>query len=88
MKEVWRRKALGDFGEAKTVQALETLFQSRPSFLLTGFKAEKILQLARESAKYSLGQSRKQNLQLFSVQQRRGCSLRPWVLTFVSWKVK
>ena len=61
-KEKWRQRALGDFGEAKTVCALETLFQSRPSFLLTGVKSEKILRVARESAKYSLGQSRKQNL--------------------------
>ena len=60
MKEHWRQRALGDSSEAKTVCALETLFQSRPSLLLTGVKAERILQVARESAKFSLNQTRKQ----------------------------
>ena len=67
MQEHWGQRALGDSSEAKTVCALETLFQSRPSLLLTGVKAERILQLARESAKFSFNQSRKQNPHLFGV---------------------
>ena len=66
-KEDWRKKALGDSSEAKTVRALETLFQSRPSLLLTGLKAERILQLARQSAKHSFNQSRAQDPHLFTV---------------------
>ena len=67
MKEDWRKKALGDSSEAKTVRALETLFQSRPSLLLTGVKVENILRVVRESAKYSLSQSKAKYPHLFSV---------------------
>ena len=56
-----------DSSEAKTVRALETLFQGRTSLLLTGVKAERILQVARQSAKHSFAQSRKQHPHLFSV---------------------
>ena len=65
LKEQWRQRALGDSSEAKTFRALETLFQSRPSLLLTGVKVEGVLQVARQAAKYSLGQARKQSPQLF-----------------------
>ena len=67
LKEHWRQRALGDSSEAKTVRALETLFQTRPSLLLTGVKAERILQLARQSAKHSFNQSRVQDPHLFTV---------------------
>ena len=65
LKEEWRQRALGDSSEAKTFRSLETLFQSRPSLLLTGVKVEGVLQVARQAAKYSLGQARKQSPQLF-----------------------
>ena len=67
LKEQWRQRALGDSSEAKTFRALETLFQSRPALLLSGVKVEGLLQVARQAAKYSLGQTRKQSPQLFSV---------------------
>jgi hypothetical protein len=67
LKKAWRTKGLADFSEAKTFRALETLFQGRPSLLLTGVKSERILRVARESAKYSLTQSRKQDPNSFSV---------------------
>ena len=67
LREEWRQRALGDSSEAKTFRALETLFQSRPSLLLTGVKVERVLQVARQAAKYSLGQARKKSPQLFSV---------------------
>ena len=60
LKEQWRKKALGASGETKTSQALERLFQARPSLLLNGIETEKMLRVARESAKYSFGQSKKQ----------------------------
>ena len=66
-KEEWRKRVLGDSSEAKTFRSLESLFQSRPSLFLTGVKMERVLQVARQAAKYSLGQARKQSPQLFSV---------------------
>ena len=65
LREGWRQRSLGDSSEAKTFNALETLFQSQPSLLLTGVKVEGVLQVARQAAKYSLGQARKQSPQLF-----------------------
>ena len=64
--EHWQKKAVADLSEAKTFRALETIFQIRPSLLLTGVKTEKILQVARESAKYSLGQSKNKDPHIFS----------------------
>jgi len=66
-REQWKKTALANLSEAKTFRALETLFQSRPSLMMSGVKAEKILQVARQSAKYSLTQSKRQNPHLFSV---------------------
>ena len=66
-EEQWKGAALGDLSEAKTFRVLETLFQSRPSLMMSGVKTEKILQVARQSAKYSVTQSKKQNPGLFSV---------------------
>ena len=66
MKEAWQEKDLGDFSEV-----LETLFKNRPSLLLTGVKSQRILRVARESAKYSLGLSRKQDPNSFSVRCRK-----------------
>jgi len=43
LKEEWRQRALGDSSEAKTIHALETIFLSRPSLLLTSVKVEKVL---------------------------------------------
>ena len=54
-KEEWRKRVLGDSSEAKTFRSLESLFQSRPSLFLTGVKMERVLQVARQAAKYSLG---------------------------------
>ena len=67
LRKGWREKALGDSSEAETFWALETLFQSRPSLLLTGVKTVKILRVARETAEYSLDQSKKENPHMFSV---------------------
>ena len=67
LKEQWRQRALGDSSEAKTFLALETLFQSRSCLLLSGVKVEGLLQVARQAAKYSWNQARKQNPHLFSV---------------------
>ena len=41
LKEEWRKRALGDASEAKTFRALQTFFQSRPSFLLSGVTVER-----------------------------------------------
>ena len=54
LKEAWRKKALGDFSEAKVFEALESIFQRRASVMLTGVKVEKILQVARQAADHSL----------------------------------
>ena len=67
VREQWRRRALGDSSEAKTVLALEKLFQRRTSLLLTVVKAEKILTLGRQSAKHSLIKARKQDPKMFSL---------------------
>ena len=66
-KEQWRKAALGLSSESKIFQMLETQFESRPSLMLNNIETEKMLQLVRESAKFSLGQSRKLMPHLFSV---------------------
>ena len=66
-KVIWQKRALGDSSEAKTFKALEKAFHSRPSVILNGVKAENILRIARDEAKYSVGQSKKLFPHLFSV---------------------
>ena len=66
-KEQWRKYALGHRCESRVFQALETILQGRPSLMLNSVEAEKILQLVRESAKFNIGQARKQDPHLFSV---------------------
>ena len=42
LKEEWRKRAQGDSSEAKTFRALQTLFQNRPSLLLSGVTVERV----------------------------------------------
>ena len=67
LKENWAKRAVAGSNEAKTVRALETLFEGRQSVLLNGVKAERILQVAREAVKFSLEQPKEQDRYLFKV---------------------
>ena len=62
----WMKEALAQYGEYRTCEMLRRIFRNEPGLLLTGFKEDSLLKIAREQLGKERGETKRSKNRPFS----------------------